>query len=103
MRADYATMTSAERSITDEDLKEKLINCLLFRTMDSRREGIAINHKNTCSWFLSTEKWNNWANSLEPSSAHSRLLWIKGNPGSGKSTLMRFILNYTQDQWNDRV
>jgi hypothetical protein len=89
--------------MTDEDLKEKLMKSLLFKTMDSRREGIETNQKNTCSWLLSTKKWNNWAKSLEPSSAHSRLLWIKGNPGSGKSTLMRFILNYTQDQWSDRI
>ncbi|QIW98450.1 hypothetical protein AMS68_003968 [Peltaster fructicola] len=39
----------------------------------------------TCTWLLSNKAFRAW---IEMES--SRLLWIKGKPGSGKSTLMRF-------------
>ena len=44
-------------------------------------------HLNTCEWILEHEAYQNWINCK-----HS-LLWIKGKPGSGKSTLMERIFN----------
>lgn len=44
--------------------------------------------KNTGEWILSDSKYCGWRN--EPGSA---LLWLQGNPGTGKSTLMKQIQN----------
>lgn len=44
--------------------------------------------KNTGEWILSDSRYRGWIN--EPGSA---LLWLQGNPGTGKSTLMKQIHN----------
>lgn len=48
-------------------------------------EGI---YENTCKWILKDENYNNWTNHK------GGLLWLKGKPGSGKSTLMAFIYRH---------
>ena len=44
--------------------------------------------KNTGEWILSDSQYRGWIN--KPGSA---LLWLQGNPGTGKSTLMKQIQN----------
>ncbi len=41
--------------------------------------------KNTCEWILSVPQFTTWRNGLPP------LLWISGELGSGKTTLMSFL------------
>src|SRR5271155_4122048 len=42
-------------------------------------------HPNTCRWILQHDSYTTWMN------RERGLLWIKGKPGAGKSTLMAFI------------
>ncbi|KAK3293858.1 uncharacterized protein B0H64DRAFT_417972 [Chaetomium fimeti] len=42
----------------------------------------------TCGWLYSTNQYNDWINNANVTKDHG-LLWIKGKPGSGKSTLMK--------------
>ncbi|RYP80768.1 hypothetical protein DL770_006088 [Monosporascus sp. CRB-9-2] len=46
-------------------------------------------HKESCEWLLQHPDYVDW---LEPTkfSQHNGFLWIKGKPGAGKSTLMKF-------------
>ncbi|CAG8215959.1 unnamed protein product [Penicillium olsonii] len=53
--------------------------------MLDRRENVEPHHANTCQWILDLEKYQYW------SSESRGLLWIKGKPGAGKSTLMVFL------------
>src|SRR5437667_12017894 len=39
----------------------------------------------TCHWILQHKAYINWK------SRYDRLLWIKGHPGTGKSTLMAYL------------
>ena len=41
--------------------------------------------KNTCEWILSVPQFDAWRNGIPP------LLWISGELGSGKTTLMSFL------------
>lgn len=41
--------------------------------------------KGTCEWFLSIDQFNEWRDGLPP------LLWISGELGCGKTTLMSFL------------
>ncbi|KAI1420318.1 hypothetical protein F5Y12DRAFT_719702 [Xylaria sp. FL1777] len=52
-------------------------------------------HAEGCLWFLETPQYLDWidANKL---GNHYGVLWIKGKPGSGKSTLMRFMLSHSR-------
>ncbi|KAJ3578823.1 hypothetical protein NPX13_g1746 [Xylaria arbuscula] len=47
-------------------------------------------HLEACLWFLETPQYLKWTN-RDQVSEHNGVLWIKGIPGSGKSTLMRFL------------
>ncbi|EXJ69442.1 uncharacterized protein A1O5_07478 [Cladophialophora psammophila CBS 110553] len=53
--------------------------------MLDRRSNIDHRHGQSCEWIQDNEIYQNWHDSRDG------LLWIKGRPGSGKSTLMSFI------------
>lgn len=53
--------------------------------MFDRRESIRKPHGSTCQWIFDRPEYREWLN--EPCA----LLWIKGDPGSGKSTLMSHV------------
>lgn len=57
--------------------------------MYTRHEAIKEAHAKTCKWLLKKSEYLDWLdpNKLEE---HRGFLWIKGKPGSGKSTLMKF-------------
>ncbi|KAJ5999409.1 hypothetical protein N7451_007219 [Penicillium sp. IBT 35674x] len=53
--------------------------------MLDRRDNIEPCHTNTCQWILELEEYKSWRRQS------CGLLWIKGKPGAGKSTLMAFL------------
>ncbi|KAJ5773049.1 hypothetical protein N7457_007945 [Penicillium paradoxum] len=63
--------------------------------MLDRRENVEPCHSNTCQWILELEKYQSW------SSKPRGLLWIKGKPGAGKSTLMAFLHDKLKSSQND--
>ncbi|KAH0536065.1 hypothetical protein FGG08_007031 [Glutinoglossum americanum] len=56
-----------------------------FPEMTYRKQEADGAHPNTCRWILQHDSYKTWA------SEERGLLWIKGKPGAGKSTLMAFI------------
>jgi ankyrin repeat protein len=54
--------------------------------MDSRQDRIEEAFAGTCEWLLGHDTLAQWCRQ------HRGLLWLKGNPGSGKSTIMQFAL-----------
>jgi hypothetical protein len=54
--------------------------------MDLRQHGIAAECKGTCAWLLEHPKYRTWLKQFPG------LLWIKGKPGAGKSTIMKYAL-----------
>ena len=63
------------------------LDSLSFLEMDFRHQGIRKAYWNSCAWTFRHESYNKWMNEKRG------LLWIKGKPGSGKSTLMKKILD----------
>ncbi|CAG7953282.1 unnamed protein product [Penicillium salamii] len=63
--------------------------------MLDRRENVEPCHINTCEWILDLEKYQSWRNTSRG------LLWIKGKPGAGKSTLMLFLHGKLRSSQND--
>ena len=53
--------------------------------MDYRQQEVDQAHQGTCDWILNHACYQEWITS------ERGLLWIKGKPGSGKSTLMAFL------------
>lgn len=58
--------------------------------MHDRLHSTSKAHPLTCTWLLTHPSFQAWS-TTSPVPTHSNLLWIKGNPGTGKSTLMAFL------------
>ena len=64
------------------------LQSLWFPGMEFRQHTIANPMQHTCAWLFEHDKYKAWRNRVSLRDHHG-LLWIKGNPGSGKSTLMK--------------
>ncbi|KAH8673187.1 hypothetical protein BGZ61DRAFT_427876 [Ilyonectria robusta] len=86
----------------DEEEKRVLMDSLRFDQIDARHEGIKKAHTKTCKWLLVKPEYIDW---LDPEKLgdHHGFLWIKGKPGAGKSTLMKFALNNAQMKMKNRI
>lgn len=75
----------------DINQKHLLLDSLKFDQMDARRMTVKNAHAKTCKWLLEKSEYRSW---LDVSMLHDHrgFLWIKGKPGTGKSTLMKFAL-----------
>jgi hypothetical protein len=86
----YYGSTEAQR----EERERQLIafkEMLAFPEMDMRSARIETAQAQTCGWLPAAPEYKRW---LDPElrSAHHGILWIKGNPGAGKSTIMKYSL-----------
>ncbi|KAI1141692.1 hypothetical protein F5Y05DRAFT_270401 [Hypoxylon sp. FL0543] len=81
------------RAITNEEKRRDLLESLSFVQIDARRTSIKSALKTTCQWFLKTPEYRKWLNTAEYGK-HGGFLWIKGKPGAGKSTLMKFTFSH---------
>jgi hypothetical protein len=60
-----------------------------------RQKNIRVALDNTCNWLFSTSEYHDWINRWNISKHHG-LLWVKGKPGAGKSTLMKKAFQRTE-------
>ena len=75
---------------------------LSFRNIDARRQDISSAHPTTCDWLFETAQFRQWRDRTDACS-HNGVLWIKGNPGTGKSTLMKHVLGHCQRVFGDHI
>ena len=94
-------MTVGQSPLSEEQ-KRVLLDSLRFDQIDARQMTIKKAHTQTCKWLLETPKHLDW---LDPSKLgeHHGFLWIKGKPGTGKSTLMKFALANAQKKMKDHI
>ena len=71
--------------------KRSLLESLRFDQIDDRFLNIKPGHAKTCRWLLKRTEYLDWRNA-DKVSEHHGFFWIKGKPGSGKSTLTKFAL-----------
>lgn len=76
-------------------IKQELIHRLYFSKIDERLTHLTPSQGTTCRWFLTESKYKSWQDGAHQSE-HGGFLWIKGNPGTGKSTLMKYLFEETQ-------
>ena len=72
---------------------EKLVERLKFQEMFDRKSRISAAHRQTCEWIYAPPNpeqatWNSFVDWLE---GENSLYWITGKPGSGKSTIMKYL------------
>jgi hypothetical protein len=92
-------------SYTTLDLEKQwhklILARLYFRHMPNRAESIPEAHSTTFEWLFkddhrtnSQASWDSFTHWLQQDD--NNLYWITGKPGSGKSTLMKFIYSHRQ-------
>lgn len=64
------------------------LRSLCFAKMYDRKHTIGLPMESTCNWLQNHDFYKAWLK-LENVEEHQGLLYIKGKPGSGKSTLMK--------------
>ncbi|KAL8296408.1 hypothetical protein RB597_005812 [Gaeumannomyces tritici] len=74
----------------DATLKESLVKRLFFSKIDERLTHLTAAQGRTCRWFLAKPEYTAWRNMAQQPDGGG-FLWIKGNPGTGKSTLMKLL------------
>ena len=89
------------QATAESQAHQQLLESLFFPEIVSRQEQISEAFKGTYQWIFDSPsskrtrhvRWTNFHNWLETSDG---IYWISGKPGSGKSTLMKFIVNEDQ-------
>ncbi|KAK8093000.1 hypothetical protein PG999_014587 [Apiospora kogelbergensis] len=94
-------MPSESKAATNHDLVtepavdhktlQDILESLRFEQHDARHHNIKSAHTKTCKWLLKSVLYSDWVNSKNVEEHHG-FFWIKGKPGTGKSTVMKFLL-----------
>ncbi|KAF5262403.1 hypothetical protein FOXYS1_6866 [Fusarium oxysporum] len=93
-----STQPGTENYVVQERHKE-ILESLNFEEIDARKSIIKVAHFKTCRWFLKHPDYLSWID-RQQISQHRGFLWIRGKPGAGKSTIMKFI--YSESKKKDR-
>ncbi|KAJ9659952.1 hypothetical protein H2198_002842 [Neophaeococcomyces mojaviensis] len=81
-----------------QDNYETLLKSLTFDRMDARLRNVGTALPMTCEWLVRHKDFIAWAN-ISENHEHPDFLWIKGKPGSGKSTIMKETLAWAKREW----
>jgi ankyrin repeat protein len=99
--AQHHDVDEEQRNLIRDKIQD-LKKALAFVGMGDRLMAISPACIDTCAWFLHTSEYAIWR---DPNirQSHNGVLWIKGNAGSGKSTLMRYIYECAQELQDNTV
>ncbi|KAM0513538.1 hypothetical protein ACHAPE_007802 [Trichoderma viride] len=92
LNTDEATMLQKE--------KQACLRSLSFEYMDARKQDISLAHRQTCDWFFQSSQFQQW-HRRDNLQSHNGVLWIKGHPGTGKSTLMKHTLRHLEREFSE--
>ena len=84
-------LNEQRRQQRDQQQHEQFLRSLWFEEIHTRMNDIADSHSQTLHWMFeddATRPWDSFCSWLQ---GNDRLYWINGKPGSGKSTLMKFL------------
>ncbi|KAL9084973.1 MAG: hypothetical protein Q9159_004939 [Coniocarpon cinnabarinum] len=94
IRIDLLDAAAAEKAQSRNSSRiQKVLEHLSFAEMGARREEVRPAHERTFQWIFSTERDQKQRDSFSDwLKRDESIYWINGKPRSGKSTLMRFVL-----------
>lgn len=85
-----------------DDVYDTLLQALTFNQMDARLRNVAAALPSTCEWIKSRDESRIWSEHHSVEENHG-ILWIKGKPGSGKSTVMKEVLSWAECTWTREI
>jgi hypothetical protein len=80
------TLAQCDSIASDLIASLALLDSLPFEQLDFRHSKIQTAHSGTLEWVFATT-WTSWVESSDP------IFWVSGKPGSGKSTLMKYLVH----------
>ena len=86
----------------DAEQRRVLLDSLRFDQIDARQMTIKSGHAKTCKWLLKMQEYLDWLD-VNKLVEHHGFLWIKGKPGTGKSTLMKFAHAHARKTMKDKI
>jgi hypothetical protein len=87
-------LCSIQQSI-DEKCKRSILDRLWFHLIDERKDSVSTAHSETFNWAIRPPgPGSNWSDLSSWLQSESGIYWIHGKPGSGKSTLMKYIFEH---------
>jgi hypothetical protein len=89
-----------ETTLRGSCTRSEILQSLKFDETSDRFSTINTAYAKTCYWLREREEYKTWRNIAEVSK-HNDFLWIKGKPGAGKSTLMKWAFQYAQKSHGD--
>jgi ankyrin repeat protein len=90
------------RSVLNADQRRSYVDSLWFDQIDARHATVKTAHAKTCTWLLSKSEYQDWLD-VNKISEHNGFLWIKGKPGTGKSTIMKFAYAHARKKMTDAI
>ena len=91
-----ATLLSAAAKGSRYSAEQVILEHLRFDEINDRRDTICEAHEQTFSWLFDTGEQHSPATFDDWLSSSDDVYWISGKPGSGKSTLMKFLYIHTR-------
>ncbi|KAG9255473.1 uncharacterized protein F5Z01DRAFT_653179 [Emericellopsis atlantica] len=77
---------------TQASIKKRFLEQLAFDDMKVREKTIEEAQADTCRWITEHESYKAWLD-VTQLPKHRGFLWIRGKPGAGKSTIMKFAFS----------
>ncbi|KAK4661288.1 uncharacterized protein QC763_703660 [Podospora pseudopauciseta] len=82
---------SVKSNLNISEEEKECLGSLYYEAMFSRQRTIKNAIPKTCEWFYRSSVFQTWS-SRKRASTDLGLLWLKGKPGAGKSTVMKYAL-----------
>lgn len=79
---------------------QQLLDSLSFPKKNYRFTTIEPAYRQTCQWFFETPEYTRWRD-WNLRQAHHGILWLKGKPGTGKSTITKHALEHANATYLD--
>lgn len=98
----YSAQPGPSSLSSDEEVNplKRLQQALCFPQMGFRFTAIQAAYSQTCQWFFETPAYTRWRDrSLRHQ--HHGLLWMKGKPGAGKSTITKCAVEHAKANYTD--
>ncbi|KAI9677239.1 MAG: hypothetical protein M1822_008188 [Bathelium mastoideum] len=84
------------------DERSVYLDSLRFDQIDSRYMSIKATYPRSCQWLLDNVKYQEWLNTAR-TQEHNGIFWIKGKPGTGKSTIMKFAYSSSRKSMKNTI
>jgi ankyrin repeat protein len=89
IKVNIESVHSGSFSTVEENQRQRFLDRLKFDQIEARHATIKAAHAKTCKWLLNKSEYKEWLDDTK-NFEHHGFLWLKGKPGTGKSTMMKF-------------